>query len=93
VTTAVMRRLAEVEAAVDKLVPPKLKPELQWLRWATCDELAMLDREIYWPAEKEHRDLTEAEEARVMAIAYAAEARRLAGELPEDQKPPYWERR
>jgi hypothetical protein len=88
------RRLREIEAAIAEIEPKvdDFDERLEaagctWLKWATCEELIMLDHEIYWPASKEGRELTEAEEMRVMAIACAAEARRLSGE-PEDSAKP-----
>ena len=61
-----------------------------WLRWATCDELTELEQ-IY--RKDEDGEATAADEARGLAIAYAAEARRLAGEPAEDEKAsPYVER-
>jgi hypothetical protein len=41
---------------------------------------------FYRRAECEGAKLTPADEARALSIAYAAEARRLAGEPAEDQK-------
>jgi hypothetical protein len=82
VNTALERRIAQVEAVVDELLPKPRPDDPLFLAWLTTDELTQLDHGIYWPASKEHRDLTPAEEARVMSVLLAAEARRLAGEPP-----------
>jgi hypothetical protein len=92
-TTALERRLAGIEAEVDRLAP---KPDAYdafvaanpWIRWMTCDELTELEK-IYRIAE-EAGAMELSAEARATAIYYAAEARRLAGEPADDEKPnPY----
>jgi hypothetical protein len=79
--TRTERRLAEVEAAVDRLAPKHAYDAFvaanPWIRWMTCDELTELEK-IYRIAE-EAGAMELSAEARATAIYYAAEARRLAG--------------
>jgi hypothetical protein len=83
------KRLDAIEAAVAALAPDlNLEARLAavpWLAWATTPELIELDH-FYRRAESEGAELTPADEARALSIAYAAEARGLAGEPAEDQK-------
>jgi hypothetical protein len=93
-TTALERRLAGIEAALDELAPKpsaydQFIAENPWIDWMTCDELSELE-EIMRAAEAETvGDLGEADLARANAIYFAAEARRLSGapkdiDLPEE---------
>jgi hypothetical protein len=74
------RRLAEAEACLAELVPPAEEAVLEWLAWATSDELTTMQRIV-------DRDpdggLTEADQLKIMAIEFAALARMAAGEPSE----------
>jgi hypothetical protein len=90
-TTAIERRLAGIEAAVDALAPkPSALEEFTaanpWFEWTSCDELDELEQ-IYRAAE-EAGAMTEADAAKVMAIMYASKARMLAGEPKDVDLPP-----
>jgi hypothetical protein len=85
--TQIERRIAGLEAAVERIAPKPSEPlpaECQWLRWATCDELTALEQ-IYW--REENDDLRPGDEEQALAIMYSAQARMMAGEPPD--KGPY----
>jgi hypothetical protein len=80
-TTAIERRLREVERLVAALpAPPEDMPP--WISWLEDHELDALEAIFYDAKCEQYADLTEADQARAASIAYAAEARRLAGEAP-----------
>jgi hypothetical protein len=90
-TTAFERRCAEVEAALDELAPrpseyDRFIAENPWIEWMTCAELTELEQ-IYRRAE-DVGEATAADEKRALAIRYASEARMLAGEPKDCDKPP-----
>jgi hypothetical protein len=86
--TALERRFAMIEAALDELAPPpspydEFKAKYPTIEWLTTDELMTLD-ELMCAADVETiGDLGEADQARASAIYFAAEARRLSGEPKE----------
>jgi hypothetical protein len=92
--TALERRFAQIEAALDELAPPptefdRFKAEWPVIEWLSCDELMTLFELMDAAGVETIGDLGEADQARASAIYFAAEARRLAGEpkamdLPEE---------
>jgi hypothetical protein len=87
--TMIERRIAGVEAALAEISPPPSRydefiMENPWIEWATWDELVELEQICH---EAEEAEWTPSAEARAMAIALTAEARRLAGE-PKDSDLP-----
>ena len=90
-TTTRERRLAGVEAEVDKISPrPSAMDELikahPWFEWVDCDELTEMER-IYREADDDVDRMSPADQARVMAIMYASQARMLAGEPKDIDRP------
>jgi hypothetical protein len=88
VTTALERRLAEVEAMLDAITPKptaldRFKAKCPAIDWLTTDELMALDEMMRAADVETVGDLGEADQARASAIYFAAEARRLSG-APKD---------
>ena len=87
--TAIERRIAALEAVLAPPKPSAYDEALaanQWIRWLTTDELVALDNLFHETKTETIGDMSEADQARAAVVFYAAEARRLAGELPEDEK-------
>jgi hypothetical protein len=88
--TAIERRFAMIEAALDELAPrpseyDKFIAANPWIEWMACDELEELEQ-IYRRAE-DVGEVTVVDEKRALAIRYASEVRMLAGAPKDVDKP------
>jgi hypothetical protein len=89
--TAIERRFAMIEAALDELAPrpseyDKFIAANPWIDWMTCEELTELEH-IYRRAE-EAGEATPADGERALAIIHASKARMLSGAPRDIDLPP-----
>jgi hypothetical protein len=88
--TAIERRFAMIEAALDELAPrpseyDRFKAENPFIDWMSCSELTEL-AEIY--ERDENGEGLPADGERALAIVHTSRARMLAGEPKDVDKPP-----
>ena len=85
--TSVDRRLAEIEAAARRVIPPPAEPLLQgleWLAWISCGEVDELEL-VYRSWDLSGIEPDEDAARRVLAIEASALARQLSGWPTYDQ--------
>jgi hypothetical protein len=92
-TTALERRLSEIEAHVAQLVPPAPSPlpaHLAWIGWASDSELTWLE-ELSRRWEYDGIPPSEPEQLQLLEVELRSTRRRLDGEPPYVERGPYRE--